>query len=157
MSKAQKYLDWYEGKCKRTFHGIISIAVALILILCAFLVSCKTPQLPTLPNSSDRSHDSVRTELRIDTIYQDRWHKEYQKGDTLYIHDSIDRWRVREVYIHDSIDNSRCDTIINTVEVEKPYKEFLVRSGVAFWILLVFVIVCIGAGITLKIKRGYVF
>lgn len=105
------------------------------MILLAF-VSCKTPQLPTLPNSSDRSHDSVRTELRIDTIYQDRWHKEIQKGDTIFIHDSIDRWRVRYVYIHDSIDNSRTDTIYQTVEIEKKGSEFLRMSGIAFWILI---------------------
>ena len=106
------------------------------MILLAF-VSCKTPQLPTLPNSSDRSHDSVRTELRIDTIYKDRWHKEYQKGDTIFIHDSIDRWRVRYVYIHDSIDNSRTDTIYQKVEIEKKGSEFLRMSGIAFWILIV--------------------
>lgn len=99
-------------------------------------VGCKTPQLPTLPNSSDRSHDSIRTEYVHDSVYIDRWHKEVQKGDTIYIHDSIDRWRNKYVYIHDSIDNSRTDTIYQTVEIEKKGSEFLRMSGIAFWILI---------------------
>ena len=122
------------------------------MILLAF-VSCRTPQLPTLPNASEKTNDSIRTELRIDTIYQDRWHKEYAKGDTVYIHDSIDRWRVREVYIHDSINNSRIDTIYKAVQVEKPYKQFLVNSGIALWIIIILIVLAIVAGLFIKFAK----
>lgn len=116
------------------FKYLLLLIIGCLMVL-AF-VGCKTPQLPTLPNSSDRSHDSIRTELRIDTIYQDRWRKEYRKGDTIFIHDSIDRWHAHYIYIHDSIDNSRTDTIYQTVEIEKKGSEFLRMSGIAFWILI---------------------
>ena len=46
-----------------------------------------------------------------DSTYIDRWHTEYQKGDTVYIHDSIDRWH--SVKMH--------DTIYRSKEVPKPY------------------------------------
>ena len=131
-------------------NPIFPILIALII---AF-VGCRTQQHPpVLNNAHVREGDSVRTELRIDTIYRDRWHREYMQGDTFVIHDSIDRWRVREVYIHDSIDNSRIDTIYQTVEVEKQYKAFLVRSGVALWIILALLIVAVIVGIVIKFAK----
>ena len=125
-----------------------------ILILSAVLVvSCKTvtPTLPT--NSHDSSRDSIRTEYVHDSVYIDRWHTQYMKGDTCYIHDSIDRWRNKYVYIHDSIDNSRIDTIYQTVQVEKPYKQFLVNSGIALWVLLVLLVIAIIIGIVIKFAK----
>ena len=128
-------------------HLLILIIAGMILL--AF-VGCKSVQLPTLPNTSHTNRDSIRTELRIDTIYQDRWHKEIQKGDTIWIHDSIDRWRTRYIYIHDSIDNSRTDTIYQTVEIEKPGSAFLESSGVAFWCLITVTVLITIIGFILK-------
>ena len=125
-----------------------------ILILAAVLVvSCKTvtPTLPT--NSHDSSRDSIRTEYVHDSVYIDRWHTQYMKGDTCYIHDSIDRWRNKYVYIHDSIDNSRIDTIYQTVHIEKPYKQFLVNSGIALWVLIVLFIIAVIIGIVIKFAK----
>lgn len=153
MIVGRKYIDWYESICKRTFHGFICIAITLVLIVFALLVSCKTPQLPTLPNSSDRSHDSIRTEYVHDSVYIDRWHKEIQKGDTIYIHDSIDRWRNKYVYIHDSIDNSRTDTIYQNVEIEKKGSAFLRNSGIALWVLIALFILAVIVGVVLKFAK----
>ena len=75
------------------------------------------------------------------------------RGDTCFIHDSIDRWRIRDVYIHDSIDNSRIDTIYQTVQVDKEYKAFLVRSGVALWIIIALLIVAVIVGIIIKFAK----
>ena len=122
-------------------------------IVLALLVGCKsvTPAIPT--NSHESSCDSIRTETRIDTIYRDRWHTEYMRGDTLIIHDSIDRWRIREVYIHDSIDNSRIDTIYQTVQVEKKGSAFLRNSGIALWVLITLFVVAVIIGIVLKFAK----
>lgn len=122
------------------------------MILLAF-VGCKTAQLATMPNSSDRSHDSIRTEYVHDSVYIDRWHKEIQKGDTVYIHDSIDRWRNKYVYIHDSIDNSRIDTIYKAVEVEKKGSAFLRNSGIALWVIITLIIAGVVIGIILKFAK----
>ena len=122
------------------------------MILLAF-VSCRTPQLPTLPGTSDKTHDSIRTEYVHDSVYIDRWHKEIAKGDTVFIHDSIDRWHNKYVYIHDSIDNSRIDTIYQTVQVEKQYKQFLVNSGIALWIIIILIVLAIVAGLFIKFAK----
>lgn len=134
------------------------IFIYLLILLVGWFVavsfmSCKTPQLPTLPNSSDRSRDSVRTEYVHDSVYIDRWHKEIQKGDTCYIHDSIDRWRNKYVYIHDSIDNSRTDTIYQKVEIEKKGSAFLRNSGIALWVLIALFVVAVIIGIVLKFAK----
>ena len=134
----------------------ILIHLLLLIIGCMIalaFVGCKSvmPALPT--NISNRTSDSVRTELRIDTIYQDRWHKEYQKGDTVFIHDSIDRWHNKYVYIHDSIDNSRTDTIYQQVQVEKKGSAFLRNSGIALWVIIGLILLAVIAGIFVKFAK----
>ena len=138
-------------------HRIMSYGIIVLLLLWLFVifffVGCKSQQLPTLPNSSDRSHDSIRTEYVHDSVYIDRWHKEIQKGDTFYIHDSIDRWRNKYVYIYDSIDNSRIDTIYKAVEIEKKGSAFLRNSGIALWVIIALIIAGVVIGIILKFAK----
>jgi hypothetical protein len=133
----------------------ISLTIAVILIIAAVACnSCtRVPASVVLPNVHNTDSDKTRTEYVHDTAYVDRWHKEYIKGDTVYKHDSIDRWRNRYVYIHDSIDNSRIDTIYQTVQVEKPYKQFLVNSGVALWIIIILIVLAIVAGLFIKFAK----
>jgi hypothetical protein len=134
------------------FKYLLLLIIGCLIILAC--VGCKTPQLPTLPTNAHRdSNDSIRTELRIDTIYQDRWHKEYQKGDTTFIHDSIDRWHKKYVYIHDSIDNSRIDTIYQPVPVEKKGSAFLRNSGIALWVIIGLILLAVIAGIFVKFAK----
>ena len=136
-------------------YSYILRAIIVLLMACMALVfaGCKSkaPAIPT--NVHENTSDNTRIEYRTDTCYRDRWHTEYMRGDTCFIHDSIDRWKIREVYIHDSIDNSRIDTICQKVEVEKEYSAFLVKSGVAFWILLVLVVLGVIAGIIFKFAK----
>lgn len=134
----------------------ILIHLLLLIIGCMIalaFVGCKSvvPALPT--NTSNRTSDSVRTELRIDTIYQDRWHKEYQKGDTVFIHDSIDRWHNKYVYINDSINNSRTDTIYRQIQVEKKCSAFLRNSGIALWVIIGLILLAVIAGIFVKFAK----
>lgn len=126
----------------------------ILLLTIALLVgACKTQQPPALPSSHDHNRDSVRTEYRHDTIKIDRWHTQYQKGDTVFIHDSIDRWRTR----HDSIDRyvyvNNTDTIYQKVQVEKPYKQFLVNSGIALWVLIALLVAGVIIGIVIKFAK----
>lgn len=55
----------------------------------------------------------------VDTFYTDRWHTEYSKGDTIYIHDSIDRWHTRNNEVHDTLMFTDTITTTEYVEVEK--------------------------------------
>jgi hypothetical protein len=129
------------------------IAAAFICCLLLACAGCKTPT-PSLPTNSHRdTNDSTRKELRIDTIYQDRWYKEYQKGDTVFVHDSIDRWRNKYVYIHDSINNTRTDTIYQQIQVEKKGGAFLRNSGIALWILIALFIASVIIGIIIKFAK----
>lgn len=122
------------------------------MILLAF-VGCKGAQLPILPNASEKTHDSIRTEYVHDSVYIDRWHREITKGDTIYIHDSIDRWRNKYVYIHDSIDNSRIDTIYKAVEIEKKGSAFLRNSGIALWVIIGLILLAVIGGIFVKFAK----
>lgn len=101
----------------------------------------------------EETHDRTDKEYKTDTIYRDRWHTEYRKGDTTYIHDSIFLYRVK----HDSI--FRCDTIRKPPVVIEKEKEltkkqnFLIKSGVALWILLGLLILSVIIGIVIKFAK----
>lgn len=129
------------------------LLIALLACLLVAMAGCKsaTPTLPT--NTHAQNNDSVRKEYIHDSIFIDRWHKEYTKGDTFYIHDSIDRWRDRYVYIHDSIDNSRTDTIYEQIQVVKPGNTFLQNSGIALWVIIALLLAGVIIGIILKFAK----
>lgn len=146
---------YWDARYKRSRDAAVSIIVAVILILAAIACSSctRTPSAVVLPNVSSNKSDSVRKEYIHDSIYIDRWHKEYEKGDTVFIHDSIDRWRNKYVYIHDSIDNSRIDTIYKAVEVEKKGSAFLRNSGIALWIIIGLILLAVIGGIFVKFAK----
>lgn len=121
----------------------------LLLSMCVALFSCQTQKVVTMQSTHDSTH--VQIEARVDSVWRDRWHIEYTKGDTVFVHDSVfvDRFRWRE-----RVDSVRvCDTI--PVEVPVPTR---MRNGYdrftswGFWIL----IVIMAGAITLRImKRIY--
>lgn len=130
----------------------------LVYLMAAMLVGvmltgCKTlPQTP-LPSTHDHHGDSVHTEYVHDSIYIDRWHTQYQKGDTVFIHDSIFRDRWHKTNIHDSIYISNTDTIYQTVEIEKKGSAFLRNSGIALWVLIGLMVIAVIIGIVLKFAK----
>ena len=128
------------------------ILLAFLLVVLAF-VGCKTLPAPVPGASHDHSRDSISTEYVRDTIKTDRWHTVYVKGNTIIIHDSIDRWHIR----HDSIDRyvyiNNTDTIYEPVETEKPQSAFLTNSGIALWVLIGIAIVAAIIGIALRFAR----
>ena len=123
----------------------------IVVVLFALLVSCRTIQ-PAV-GTHTHNEDSVRTEYRIDSFYVDRWHTIWKQGDTVFIHDSIDRWRTR----HDSIWAYKyintTDTIVQTVEVEKQGAAFWKGSGIAFWVLLGMLVLGITIGLIIKFAK----
>ena len=139
----------FEEQFNRKRDGVIVITIALVLLTFALLVSCKTLP-PVASGSHTQTRDSVRTEYYYDSIYIDRWHTKWMKGDTVFIHDSI--WRDR--FKHDSIFIDKfiniTDTIPVVVEVEKKGASFWKGSGIAFWCLIG--ILFIGGAVGLCIK-----
>ena len=129
------------------------IAGILLLAMCC-LHSCKCP-CAAIPSggTTHQEHDSTRTEYIHDSVYIHHWHTEKQKGDTFYIHDSIDRYKDRFVYIHDSIDNSRIDTIYQTIEIEKKGSAFWKGSGIALWVLIGALVLGAIIGLIIKIAK----
>ena len=128
----------------------IELLALILLCLCTLaFVGCKTVT-PTLPTNTAQ-RDSVRIELRHDSVYIDRWHTEYQKGDTVFIRDSV--WRDRWHFKHDSIYYASIDTIYQQITVEKKGSMFLRNSGIALWVLLGLLLVAVIIGIVLKFAK----
>lgn len=131
------------------------MAIILFVLLLLAFVGCKTQPLPALPVQNAHNRDSVRVEYRTDSIYTDRWHTQYIKGDTVYIHDSIRRDRFQK--IHDTLRISITDTIYKPVPVEV-VKEvdrspFLTNSGIALWVLIALLTISVIIGIVLRFAK----
>ena len=139
-------------KIENIFHTFL-VLLALLMVFIA-LTGCKCP-CAAIPSggSHQEQNDSVRTEYIHDSVYIDRWHTEFMRGDTFYIHDSIDRYKDRFVYIHDSIDNSRIDTIYQTIEIEKKGSAFWKGSGIALWCLIGALVLGAVIGIIIKFAK----
>ena len=134
-------------------NNILQYLFILILFGCMILamVGCRTIQ-PTV-GTHNSSKDSIRTEYRYDSIYIDRWHTIWTKNDTVYIHDSIYRNRIKHdsIYIDKYVNTT--DTIYQTVEVEPDGAAFWKGSGIAFWILLGIMVIGITIGLIIKFAK----
>ena len=130
--------------------GIQIMAIFLFCLLLFCMVSCKCP-CAAIGEQHAGSHDSVRIELVHDSVTIDRWHKEYIKGDTVFIRDSVwrDRWRNK----HDSIFICNSDTIYQTIEVEKKGSAFWKGSGIALWVLIGCIVLGLIVGLIIKIAK----
>ena len=126
------------------------IAVGLFICLLLAMTGCKCP-CAVIGEQHAGSHDSVRIELVHDSVTIDRWHKEYIKGDTVFIRDSVwrDRWRNK----HDSIFICNSDTIYQTIEIEKQGSAFLRGSGIALWVLIGALVLGAIIGIIIKFAK----
>ena len=129
MSKEQKHI-------LRSF-SVFLIIFSLFFLICILLGSCKT--VKTVVEYRDHYvHDTTQV---VDSIYQDRVHYIYTKGDTVFKTDSVFLYKYKYLdrnvveYVHDSVPYP--------VEVEK---FVTVRSGYDkfcswfFWIVVVLVI-----------------
>lgn len=125
---------------------------AIVTFVCVMgMTGCKSQPCLPIPSSGTHDHDSVRTEYVHDSISVDRWHTILQKGDTVYVRDSIYfyKWRNK----HDSIYINNTDTIYQQVVVEKKGNMFLRNSGIALWVLIGLLVVAAIIGIILKFAK----
>lgn len=113
---------------KITIFRIILAAILVALFLS--FIGCKT--LPPIIPQTQRDSVHTRIETRVDTFWRDRWHTEKQRGDTIFIHDSIYlenikyRDRVDSVVVRDSIPYP----VEVPVRVRNGYDKFTARG---FW------------------------
>ena len=122
-----------QGCARLIWSALIFVLVFIVL---SAIVSCSSSQPLVKTEYRDRYHtDTVQ---RIDSVFQLRYIKE--KGDTVFIHDSIDRFRWRDKivkeYVHDRIDRP--------VPVPQPLNRLqksAITSGYILWSLLI--IACI--------------
>ncbi len=157
MACRKGYNMFNLGQILRIVAG--GIIIALLLLCCFVLSGCKSQQSLTsivAPASHNEQNDSIEKHYRRDTVFIDRWHREVQRGDTAYIHDSIFFYNGKEIYDTIRIANNTTDTITNIVEVEKQLSKndvFLKRSGVALWIILSLLILAVIIGIVIKFAK----
>lgn len=118
-----------------TVIGVAAVVFAILLGL-LFLTGCRTVQ-PAAPAVQKKDSIQVRTEVRIDSVFRDRWHTVLQKGDTVFVHDSVFLTRYKML--------DRCDTLRVRDSVPYPVeviREVRHRNGYdrfvswGFWILL---------------------
>lgn len=114
------------------------------------MTGCKTPCIIS-GASHEQSRDSVRTEYKHDSVYIYRWHTQYQKGDTIFIRDSVWRDRWHELKVRDSVYLDRTDTIVQTITIKE--KGFLYRSGIALWVLIALLVAGVIVGLIIKFAK----
>ena len=124
---------------KQILHNfsIFLVIWAIFCAICLLLASCKTVK-PVVEYRDHYIHDTTQV---VDSVYQDRVHYIYQRGDTVFKTDSVFLYKYKYLdrnvveYVHDSVPYP--------VEVEK---FVTVRSGYDkfcswfFWIVVALVI-----------------
>lgn len=134
---------------------VFTAVVFAVLIVC--FASCKVHyQLPI--SSSDNRRDSERTEYIHDSIYIDRVRMIYIGGDTVYIRDSVNTVRTQKQTIHDSIYINLTDTIYQPTEANTATNMskgtvFLRNSGIALWVILSILFLCVAVGLIFKFAK----
>lgn len=99
------------------------------------LIGCKT-QSVVLPEV--HTTDKTKVEVRVDSVWRDRWHTEFLKGDTVFIRDSIKvesyKWLTKRdsVYVRDSIPY---EVEVPVVVRQRNWYDKAVSWG--FWVLFV--------------------
>ena len=121
--------------CGTTIIGIIVIALIAAIF---FFSGCKTVQPMTQSRDSVRvevRHDSVYV-FRHDSIYRDRW----RTGDTVFV--TVEKYKTlyrdKLIEVHDTITNTQTEQV-SVRYVPDYYK----RVSAGFWILLVILIAII--------------
>lgn len=97
--------------------------IAVFMML--YLAGCRSTR--SVAPSPVVLHDTVyRSVVQRDSVFVDRWHTQWQNGDTIFLHDSIYCWRDRAV--HDTV------KVREEVPVEMP-KEVVreVEKPLSWW------------------------
>jgi hypothetical protein len=98
------------------------------------LVGCKATKV--IEQVPVYIHDTTQTVRELhDSIYIDRWHTEYQKGDTIYITDEVTKivTKIKIDTAYKYVEKPVTISKTETVEVEKPltwWQKWLIGMGV---------------------------
>ena len=87
------------------------------------LVGCKATKV--IEQVPVYIHDTTQTVRELhDSIYIDRWHTEYQKGDTIYITDEVTKMvtKIKIDTAYKYVEKPVTISKTETVEVEKPLR-----------------------------------
>ena len=128
---------------------LLVVLLVTILGLVLFLTGCKTKTVVVTQYKEKLVHDTVTT---VDSVYRDRIHTQYLKGDTCFIRDSVFLYKykyldkVKEVYVHDSIPYPV--EVVKEVHKRSGYDRFV---SWFFWIVVAILACIVGFWICDKI------
>lgn len=115
------------------------------------LFSCRT--IKTAHNAVSRDTLIVKEyEYRLDSVYIDRYHNVYVKGDTVFKTDSIVNNVMRYVNTTDTLYRSEKDTVFDTIEkVVRERSSYDKSMSIGFWTLLALIILYVAIRILIRI------
>ena len=123
--------DAYREPPKGCCTTIIGIIVIAIIAAMFFFSGCKTVQPLTQSRDSVRvevRHDSVYV-FRHDSIYRDRW----RAGDTVFV--TVEKYKTlyrdKLIEVHDTITNTQTEQV-----AVRYVPDYYKRVSAGFWILL---------------------
>ena len=98
---------------------VVGGIITCLLLFALFATSGCAAKKPTVaPQVHTETNDSTEKHHKQDSVFIDRWHTEWLKGDTVYIHDSI-YFYVGNKETHDkNVRKNSADTVPQIVEKE---------------------------------------
>lgn len=109
------------------------------------MIGCASSR-PIIGESSnherEHSNNQSHVEHTTDSTLIDRLREVITRNDTVFIHDSIYIYKLRDLHVtdtvHDTLFISNTDTIRQTItnEVEKPIAPFVRNSCIALWVII---------------------
>lgn len=121
------------------------------LAVAAFLVcfGCSPKVQPPLQQAIDSTR--VHYEVKYDSVWVDRWHTIKDKGDTIWIHDSIfiEKWREKHTRDTLCVSDSVPYEVPKYIRQRNGYDRFTARG---FWIMVALAIGYIALRIYLRFK-----
>lgn len=136
----------------REYGYIILQTILAALAVAAFLVcfGCSPKVQPSLRPTTD----STRThyEKQYDSIWVDRWHVVKEKGDTIFVRDSIfiEKWREKHTRDTICVRDSVPYEVPKYIRQRNDYDRF---TATGFWIMIAIAIGYIALLIYLRFKR----
>lgn len=127
---------------------LFAIAAAAIMVF----FGCSPKVQPPLLSGTDSTR--VHVETKYDSIWVDRWHVVKEKGDTIWLHDSIyiEKWREKHtrdtICVRDSVPYEV--RVVQEVRKRNGYDKFTARG---FWVLLVLLVLYIALRVYVRFKR----
>lgn len=116
-----------------------------MILLLITMIGCASSR-PIMSESSnhecEQSNNKSHVEHTTDSTLIDRLREVITRNDTVFIHDSIYIYKLRDRYVTDSIHDTlyinNTDTIRLTItnEVEKPIAPFVRNSCIALWVII---------------------